>query len=136
MLRLRLMLTKWLLGYLRVAGLFALVVGACEDWGPRVYTAQFYQPDADCLGAYAPLGLVEADDLGASCEPTCLRLADDLYVSTVCPPYPSEASVEDPATSSDCSVALGLLDAETFCDAAPVDDAAAVDAGAADGSTE
>jgi hypothetical protein len=49
-----------------------------------------------------------------------------------------EASVEDPATSSDCLLALGLLDAQTFCDDAAAGDAGAADAeGAiADASTE
>jgi hypothetical protein len=59
---------------------------------------------------------VEAADLGASCTPVCLLLGDDVYVSTVCPPYPSVAALTDPAKSSDCGVALELLGTEVFCD--------------------
>lgn len=112
--------------YLGVGALMALMAWACEEWGPRVYTAQAYQADASCLEAYAPIGRVEAAELGASCEPACLLLDDTLYVSTVCHPYPPEASVVDPATNSDCGVALELLAAGTACD-----DAAAGDADAA-----
>lgn len=103
-----------------------LSVVACDTWGPRVYTAQAYQPDDGCLGGYEPVGLVEADELGASCEPVCLRLGDTLYLSTVCPPYPSEAGLEDAEASPDCAAALGLLEAEAACD----DESAAPDASA------
>lgn len=95
----------------------ALGAWACDGWGPRIYTAQAYDPDASCLAGYAPLGLVEADELGASCDPVCLRLDETLYISTVCPPYPSDALVEDARTSPDCALALGLREAEVSCDA-------------------
>jgi len=106
----------------------ALGVGACDGWGPRIYTAQAYDPEASCLASYAPIGLVEADELGALCAPVCLRLGDTLYLSTVCPPYPADTLVEDAESSPDCSLALGLLDAEVSCDAEETPDASTGDA--------
>jgi hypothetical protein len=70
-----------------------------------VYTAQRHAVEEGCLETYAPIGLVEAEELSALCPPVCLSLGGDLYVSTLCPPYPAEASVE-PENSDGCSVAL------------------------------
>jgi hypothetical protein len=89
----------------------------CDESGPRVFTAQRYRADLACLETYAPLGLVEAEDVGALCEPVCLSEDEELFISTVCPPYPAEASVE-PADSEGCAAAL----AAPSCDEAePVD---------------
>jgi hypothetical protein len=120
-------------GHLRVGLCVALVAGACESSGPRVYTARAYRADATCLEAYTAIGRVEANDLGASCTPVCLLLGDGVYVSTVCPPYPSIAALTDPATSPDCGAALELLDAEVFCEDSGVGDATG-DAGGDPGS--
>jgi hypothetical protein len=79
--------------------------GACDESGPRVYTAQHYRADLACIETYAPLGLVEAEDLSSLCEPVCLSEGEELYVSTVCAPYPLEASVE-PLDSEGCAAAL------------------------------
>jgi hypothetical protein len=87
----------------------SLVFG-CEQEGPRVYTAMPFDATQGCLGAYAPLGLVEADELPATCAPVCLLQSDALYVSTVCAPYPAEATVVSPSDSSDCESALAVLE--------------------------
>jgi hypothetical protein len=84
--------------------LFVLAPG-CDEFGPRVYTAQRHAVDPGCLEAYAPIGLVEAQAVSALCEPVCLSLGEDLYVSTLCPPYPAEASVE-PEDLEGCTAAL------------------------------
>jgi hypothetical protein len=84
---------------------------ACDEFGPRVYTAQRHAVDPGCLEAYAPIGLVEARAVSALCEPVCLSLGEGLYVSTLCPPYPAEASVE-PEDSEGCTAAL----AAPLCD--------------------
>lgn len=96
--------------------LFGLsLVSACDESGPRVYTAQAYDAEADCLEAYAPLGLVEADELPATCEPVCLE-GEALYVSTVCAPYPVTASQVTPEESTDCAKALDALATERECE--------------------
>jgi hypothetical protein len=100
--------------------LLVLCAGAgtgCDESGPRVFTAQRYRADRACLETYAPLGLVEAEDIGSLCEPVCLSEGEELFISTVCPPYPAEASVE-PSDSEGCAAAL----AASACDEAdPVD---------------
>jgi len=88
-------------------GLLAwLVAGAgCDESGPRIYTAREYRALPGCLEGYAPLSLVEARDVSALCEPVCLRVAESLYVSTVCAPYPLEASLAEP-DEAECQAAL------------------------------
>lgn len=86
------------------AAALALASG-CDESGPRVYTAQRHSVDDGCLETYAPIGLVEAEAVSSQCPPVCLGLGGDLYVSSVCPPYPAEASVE-PEDSEGCSAAL------------------------------
>jgi len=72
---------------------FIVLLIACSDAGPRVYTAQPYDAEAQCLGEYEAVGLVEADVLSAACSPACLDILGSLYVSTVCPPYPDTATL-------------------------------------------
>jgi hypothetical protein len=95
----------------------------CEEFGPHVYTAQRYRPDLGCLETYAPLGLVEAKDLGASCAPVCLSRDEELFVSTICPPYPATVEASD---SEACAAAL----AAPSCDDLEGEDPS--DAGSAD----
>ena len=84
----------------------ALLLAACSDTGPRVYTAQPYDAEAACLGEYEAIGLVEADDLPANCAPTCLAAADTIYVTTLCAPYPDLATPLTAEESEDCAAAL------------------------------
>lgn len=115
-----------LLPFTRVAA-FALAVallGACSESGPRIYTARLYRR-AGCLEPYAAIGLVQGRELGALCEPSCLRLDGELYVSSVCAPYPARSSVEPPA-STECSAALAALARNVTCQPS--------DAGVPDGS--
>ncbi len=109
----------------------SVVQYGCDESGPRVYTAQRFSPEVACLEAYAPLGLVEAKDLGALCEPVCLSQDVELFVSSVCPPYPTEASLEA-ADAEGCAAALAApscddLEPTELVDAAVLDaaDAAA-----------
>lgn len=95
----------------RLAARLSLCLGAsllpgCDESGPRVYTAQPYRAALGCLDAYTPLSLVEARDVGAQCGPVCLRLGASLYVSSVCSPYPVEATL---ASRGDAECAAALL---------------------------
>jgi hypothetical protein len=101
--------------WLRLAALLGACAASCDDFGPRVYTAQLFRADPGCLEAFTPIGLVQAQDLGSACDPVCLRLGDALYVSTVCAPYPAEASLEA-AGAEDCAAALAALTAEASCE--------------------
>jgi hypothetical protein len=95
--------------------LLGSVGGGCNESGPRVYTAQLYRSELACLEGYAPLGLVEGESLSSLCEPVCLALGDDRYVSTVCPPYPAEVSVEL-SDSAGCAAALEAVASDSTCD--------------------
>ena len=90
-------------------------LAACDESGPRVYTAKAYDREKRCLSADAPIGLVESDDLKATCEPVCIELQGELYVSTVCPPYPADSALLAAEASPDCAAALTALAAETEC---------------------
>jgi hypothetical protein len=108
--------------WLKLVALLGASAAACEDFGPRVYTAQLYQADPGCLEAYVPIGLVQAKDLGSECEPVCLRLGDALHVSTVCAPYPAEASLET-ADAEECAAALAALGSGASCEETGAEDA-------------
>lgn len=97
----------------RAAACFALLFAvACESEGPRVYTAQPYDAELDCLGDYVPIGLVTADELPGTCAPVCLRQDATLYLSTVCRPYPDTVVEESPDDSDECAAALAALEDE------------------------
>lgn len=89
---------------LLAAGL--VLLSSCSDAGPRVYTAQPYDAEAQCLGEYEAVGLVEADSLSAACGAVCLEMSGTLYVSTVCPPYPDTATALGPEEDEACAAAL------------------------------
>jgi hypothetical protein len=95
-----------------------------------------------------PLGVVYAEYLRATCDATCLLLGDQLYVSSVCAPYPERAEVTAPEENADCAAALEAFAQDLTCEAALADvkppasdelppsdapDADAADADAADG---
>jgi hypothetical protein len=82
---------------------------ACDQTAPSVYTARFYDPVGKCLEDYTSIGLVDNGKLSALCPPTCLLVGADLYVSTVCGPYPDEGMMVLPAKSQDCVAAIALL---------------------------
>lgn len=91
------------------------LLAACDESGPRVYTAKAYDREAHCLSADAPIGLVESEDLSATCEPVCIELEAGLYVSTVCPPYPAGSVLLNAKDSADCEAALTALAEEAEC---------------------
>jgi hypothetical protein len=102
----------------------AIGAGAgCEEYGPRVYTAAPYRAQLGCLEHYVPLGLVQARDLGSQCSPVCLREGETLYASSVCAPYPAEATIEA-SDAGVCAAAVEALVTETYCDTLAADAAA------------
>lgn len=92
-----------------------LLAAACDASRPCVYTARLYHVEASCLDPYAPIGLVRADALDATCPGVCLEQDGQLYVSNVCPPFPSTAQVLDEPTPT-CEQALALLPDEAACE--------------------
>jgi hypothetical protein len=98
-----------------------LAIGACEGSGARIYSARAYRADGDCLEPYSALGTVNASQLPATCDPVCLTLDAQLYVSVVCPPYPVLVTPLD-GNDSACAMALLSLAEGRSCEQAePVD---------------
>jgi hypothetical protein len=130
----------WALGWAGPIGL--AVLPGCDESGPRVYTAQAYEPANGCLDDYVPVGLVMSAALFPTCDPVCLELGNVLYVSTVCAPYPATAVPVAPEDSADCATALALATSDTggLCsavDASPggSDGGGSDDGAAGDGGT-
>lgn len=92
-----------------------LGLGACGEYGPRVYTAHPYRAREHCLGASVAIGVVQASELPANCAGHCLLFDGALYVSVVCEPYPARAVPVTPESSPECATALDLLQPETAC---------------------
>jgi hypothetical protein len=88
---------------------------ACSDFRDCIYTARPYDADGACLDPSVAIGVVEATELASTCAPVCLSLDGVLYVSVVCPPYPSRAKVLSADDSPDCKVALGLMQTGIVC---------------------
>lgn len=87
-------------------------LAGCSDTAPHVFTAQPYDADANCLGEYEPIGLVQASELSAACDAACLEFDGTLYVSTLCEPYPDGAELLAPDVGSPCRAALSAAPCE------------------------
>ena len=96
----------------------AALIGAyaCDD-NPQshVYLAAPYEASADCFGPTTSLGQIDTPNGDLDCAPTCLAqphpgAPSDIYVSTMCGPYPQtlDTSQTDPA----CASALAAWPAE------------------------
>lgn len=86
------------------AGLTAFAF-ACEGPQSYVYSAQQYDPTADCLAAYSPVEVVNGEGAGSHCPTVCMTVGEGLYVSSMCGPLPAVAT-EVPADAGACLAAL------------------------------
>lgn len=113
--------------------LLALAVASgCSEYGARIYSAHPYRAGRGCLEPSLAIGVVQSGQLASTCAGQCLLLDETLYVSNVCPPIPARAVLVAPEKSAACAEALGLLDAEDWCersdaagqssDAAPIEE--------------
>mgnify|MGYP001237919890 CR=1 FL=1 len=99
-----------------------LAAAACEDPGVHVFSAQLYDTTGQCVApSSTALDVIGGAATGDNCAPACLVESSQVYVSTVCPPYPGGYSVEaaDAATdaSDPCTAALAAFAAGTACGA-------------------
>ncbi|MDB4936565.1 MAG: hypothetical protein JWP87_3537 [Labilithrix sp.] len=100
-----------------LASTFAAAFAAsCLRIESYVYTAQKYDPTADCVHAYAPIERVSGSGASSLCPATCFTVGDDLYVSTMCPPLPTIAS-EVEANDSACIAAIAAAAGRGTCEA-------------------
>jgi hypothetical protein len=103
-----------------VAGLAALasLAFACVRTEAYLYSAQKYDPAADCVTGYESVELVNGTGASSQCEPSCLSVNGELYVSTMCPPLPTIAT-EVPVDSGACVAALAAAAREAGACEAP-----------------
>lgn len=100
-----------------IVGAAAAVGGAaCLTTESYVYSAQKYDPAADCLATYGAIEVVNGSGAGTTCPAACLSVGEDLYVSTVCPPLPTIATAVA-ADAADCIKALAAAKRGGTCDA-------------------
>jgi hypothetical protein len=101
----------------------AVAVCACDNPSVHVYSAQAYDPQGQCVEpSSTALDVISGAATGNDCAPTCIVGSAQVYVSTVCPPYPPGYGVEAAdaglASSDPCSAALAAFAAGTTCGAA------------------
>ncbi len=105
----------------------AVVIASCDDVNVHILTGQQYDPTNNCVqGTSAGIDVVQGPATGDDCPATCLTATSGdssfTYVTTVCPPYPGDYTVEaaDAATSDadPCTGALAAYAAGTYCGAA------------------
>lgn len=94
-------------------------LSACNDDLARIYTARPYQADPGCVDSYVPLAVVYAERLRATCVPTCLLQDEQLYVSSLCAPYPERAEILAPGEDADCTAALEAFAQDLSCETEP-----------------
>ena len=128
-----------------------LVIASCDDVNVHILSGQLYEPQAACLDPSTGIDVVNGGSTGDNCAPQCLSVtsgdATSTYVTTVCPPYPGDYTVEaedattgagDPCTGA--FAAYDSADAEcppTLGEGGPEDAGdAATDAGTGDAPSD
>lgn len=101
---------------LALLGAAVTIVVACSDAKLYVYTAQKWNATDRCLESYTPIETVEGEGADAFCPATCLSVGGDLFVSTVCPPLPDNAT-RVPASDPECRDALAAEAQKRSCEA-------------------
>jgi hypothetical protein len=106
-----------------VALLGSAAIAACEDPGVHVFSGQLFDTQGQCVDpSSTALDVISGAATGNNCAPACLVASSQVYVSTVCPPYPPGFSVEGADAAMDpadpCTGALAAFAAATTCGAA------------------
>jgi hypothetical protein len=117
--------SRFFRGAATTALLAAAATEACIATDSYVYSAQRYDPTADCVTASKSIEVVNGPGASAVCPATCLMVGDNLYVSTLCPPLPTIATAVDEDAGA-CIAALAAVASGGTCDpgdAAPDEDA-------------
>jgi hypothetical protein len=95
---------------------------ACDDPSQHVYSGQLFDPQAQCVESSSTgLDVIGGAATGDTCAPACLVASSQVYVSTVCPPYPPAFTVEaadaTAGASDPCTAALAAFAAGNTCGA-------------------
>jgi hypothetical protein len=105
-------------------------LASCLSADSYVYSAQLYDPTADCVHVSKAVEVVNGSGASANCPAVCLTVGEDLYVSTLCPPLPTIASAVD-RDAGPCIAALAALASGGTCET-PIVAEGGADADAAD----
>ncbi len=95
-------------------------IAACSDNRSHVYTGRLFEPARNCLDPATSIDVVDGTDPGSSCVKKCIAtLAPSdggprqIYVSSVCPPYPTFSDTT--GTAVGCDQALAASDRSDVC---------------------
>jgi hypothetical protein len=120
--------SRFFLGAATTAVLAAAATEACIAADSYVYSAQKYDPAADCVSGPKPIEVVQGSGASALCPAKCLMVGEDLYVSTLCPPLPTIATAVDDDAGA-CIAALAAAATGGTCDSPADGGASSADAG-------
>jgi hypothetical protein len=114
-----------------------LLLAACDEPNAHIFTGQQFEAQGQCLEPPTALDVVSGAGATLTCAPTCLTQSSQVYVSTQCPPYPPQFTVETQSSvggaSDPCAAALSAFAAGAMCDDdGGAGDAAVDDAGGGD----
>jgi hypothetical protein len=75
-----------------------LAVASCDEPGVHILSAQLYDPTRACVGVSDGVDVVNGPSTGDACNPSCITITSgsttSVYVTTECPPFPLDYSVE------------------------------------------
>jgi len=94
-----------------------LLAASCDEPDVHILSGQLYDPAGACVGPSDGVDVVQGPATGDNCNPSCLTIGSGgttlIYVTTVCPPFPGDYSVEaeDAATEAGdpCTGAFAAL---------------------------
>ena len=108
-------------GLAGVVGAIVCIVhaSACKNDGTHVYVGRFYLEGRGCLGTSSALDVLSGDEPG-TCAAVCIiqrrgDAARSVFVSTMCPPYPSALEFDVSSNDPICAPALAALSRNDTC---------------------
>ena len=104
-----------------IAALLVLaMIAACGDNRSHIYTGRLFEPARSCLDSAATIDVVDGTDPGSLCAKKCIAtLAPGdggpraIYVSSMCPPYPTFSDTTGAAIG--CDQALAASERSDLC---------------------
>lgn len=95
-------------------------IAACTDNRSHIYAGRLFDPARNCLETASSIDVVDGTDPGSSCEKKCIAtLAPSdgglrqIYVSSMCPPYPTFSDTTE--TAAGCDHALAASERSDLC---------------------
>lgn len=97
-------------------------IAACKDGGSHIYAGRLFEPARDCLDEATSVDVVDGANPGYACEKKCIATLPPtdggprlIYVSNMCPPYPTFSDTT--GTAVGCDQALAASDRSDLCEA-------------------